>query len=221
MPRIARLRTLLTIVATLLLTLSVGIPAVASPIHQTTDVLTFAETEDVGDAVLRRNANSIRTRVQVEDAAPGAWTVWHVIWNTPEGCATPYECVEADLFNPDAGLAIGYAGGRVVGENGILNVAVHLREGEQLEGFPYPETIATGLQLTEDTMIDSQHAEVHLVMRHHGPLVRGLVPDMIRTFNGGCVYEFPIEDSAPTYGAPGPNTCADVTFAVFESVDAA
>ena len=90
-----------------------------------------------------------------------------------------------------------------------LNVAASLREGATLQRFAYPEFQAAGVELNETTMIDSRHAELHLVFRYHGELLPGLVGQATHTFNGACVYDGPIADADPIYGTPGPNTCWD------------
>jgi hypothetical protein len=196
-------------------------PALASPVTlQISDVLTFGDFQDVGDSWLQRNDNVVVSMVNVNGADPGVYTMWWIVWNTPEGCYNPYACDEPDLFNPYAGLAIGYAGGAVVGPNGELKVTAKLTEGDTLTGFAYPEFQAIGVQLTETTMINVRHAEVHLVLRNHGEKEPGLVGEAMHTFNGGCVYDPPINGSEPAYGTPGPNTCFDPYFTVFPSEDA-
>lgn len=208
---------LLATMATLLLAVT---PVSASHVErQTADVLEFADVSDHGNARLWRTDNGVTTVANAGDIPAGVYTMWWVVWNTPEGCATPWACVEADLFNPNAGLAIGYAGGTVVSANENLTVAASLREGRTLQGFPYPEFQSIGVQVTETTLVDSNHAEIHLVFRTHGDPIPGLIPDQIRTFNGGCVYEAPISGSEPSYGAPGAHACTDTFFTVFPSIN--
>ena len=55
-------------------------------------------------------------------------------------------------------------------------------------------------------LLDAQAAEVHLLIRSHGPKIPGLVDQMISTFNGGCVQA----NNAPGTGTPGSNTCVDM-----------
>jgi len=196
-----------------------GVATAEPATRQATDVLTFADLSDVGEARLLRTDNGITAKAGVRDADPGVYTMWWVVWNTPEGCGTPFACGEPDLFNPDAGVAVGYAGGAVVDSSGKLRVNAHLSEGEELTGFPYPEFQAIGVQVNETTMLDSRHSEVHLVLRSHGEKIPGLVGEMLHTFNAGCVYEPPITGSDPAYGTPGPNTCEDLYFAVLPSED--
>lgn len=47
-------------------------------------------------------------------------------------------------------------------------------------------------------------AEIHVVIRTHGPAIPGMVREQISTFNGGC------EDGQPNEGL-----CDDVQFGVF------
>lgn len=205
---------LLTLVLSILLAAAV---AAAPAATQTADAFDFATMSDVGDSSLLRNDNGILAETTIHGAAPGVYTMWWVVWNTPEGCNIPFACVEEDLFNPNAGLAIGYAGGTIVDDNGQLHIAAHLREGATLTGFAYPEFQAIGVQLNETTMIDARHAEVHLVVRYHEEKIPGMVSTALLTFNGACVYDPPINGSEPAYGTPGPNTCADLYFSVFLS----
>lgn len=184
--------------------------------HQETDVLADDLETTVGEASLVRNDNGIRTRARVSDVEPGVYTLWWVIWNAPENCETPYSCTgKADLFKPEVEVAIGFGDGQVVESDGELDLAASLDEGEELTGFPDEFGVPT-----VEAMTDARHAEVHLVARSHGPKIPEKVNDMLHTFNGGCVYEEPIEGTEPKYGEAGPNTCEDLYFAVFDSEDA-
>lgn len=65
--------------------------------------------------------------------------------------------------------------GAVVGPHGRLQLTAHLPEDRTLQGFPYPEFGTLGVALTETSLLDARHAEVHLVIRSHGPKMPGLV----------------------------------------------
>lgn len=203
------------LVAALTLPLTPLSAAASSATHQDSDVLSFDGFHDVGDARLVRNDHGITTRMELSGLEPGVYTLWWVVWNAPEHCDTEHACVESDLFNSDTEVAIGGGGGRVVGSNGRLHLAASLSEGEELTGFP----TEFGIPLADD-LADARHAEVHLVLRHHGEKIPELTNDMLHTFNGGCVYEGPIAGSEPAYGTAGPNTCRDLYFAVFHSENA-
>lgn len=196
-----------------------AIPASAATGRQDSDVFAFANFGDVGSATLERGHDQISARVRAV-APAGVYTMWWVVWNTPEGCATPYACGEVDLFDPegDTGLAIGFGGGTVVGESGILTHAAHLAEGTELSGFPYSEFGSVGLSLPETTLLDSDRAEVHLVFRSHQSAIPEMLRSQLTTFNGGCSYDPPLNASGPNYGVPGPNTCTDTYFAVITAL---
>jgi hypothetical protein len=177
--------------------------------EQAVDVYAFADVpdvQDVGDARLQRGPHGVTATASVDGAVPGVYTMWWVVWNNPQACGDD-GCDAADFGTPGLNLDIGYAGGDVVQGDGRLRVTRHLREGRPLTGLPVEFGITSG-----DGLLDADSSEVHLVLRSHGPVLRGLTGDMRRTFNGGCVYPnaLPAE-----YGTPGPNTCEDVYFAVF------
>ncbi len=205
---------LLVVVAVLLAVAAIPVSADAG--RQANDLLAFADLTDVGTAELERTGDDVRARVHAS-APAGVYTMWWVVWNTPEGCATPYACGEVDLFDPegDTGLAIGFGGGTVVGGNGVLTHSASLAEGTTLRGFPYTEFGAVGVSLTETSLLDSDRAEIHLVFRSHQSVIPEMLRSQLTTFNGGCSYDPPLDVSNPDYGVPGPNTCADTYFAIF------
>lgn len=215
------MRRFLGIIAVIAIVLAAAPASAIEPFgleRQETDVLTFADLEDVGDALLRRTESGVGASVVVEGLEPGdVLTSWWVVWNTPEGCDVAYACVEADLFNPEAGLAIGYGGGSRVDTDGRFVLSSVLYEGDALHGFPYPEFMALGVELTESTLVDTDTAEIHLVLRNHGAPPPGAQRSALTTFNGGCVYEAPITGIEPAYGIAGTSTCVDELFVIFPS----
>jgi len=58
-------------------------------------------------------------------------------------------------------------------------------------------------------------AEIHLVVRSHGPvgplLDEGLLEEALATFGGGCIVR---DEEGEIIPGTGPNECADVQFAV-------
>lgn len=167
-------------------------------------VLEFpAEGEEPGDPVgtshLVRTDRAVSVALISEALTPDdAYTLWWVIFNQPDGCAG--DCDEDDVLdadgnldpNPAADVSVLFADGRLaVGSTGAF--AAQLAEGEQ------PGEVLTGSGLT-----NARGAEVHLVVRSHGPAVDDLLDEQLSTFAGGCEI------------AGGPNTCADVQFAVHQ-----
>jgi hypothetical protein len=206
---------LITVLATAsLLLVAMAAPAAAAT-SQTSEVYTFADLPalvDVGDAALVRNDNGVTVRATVEGVAPGAYTLWWVVWNNPEACGAD-GCTDADFGAPGLDVDIGYATGQVVGTGGQLTLAAHLAEGGSLSGFPTEFGVASGSGL-----LDAFDAEVHIVIRYHGPKVTGLVGEKTHTFAAGCDYSaFGGSIVSPAYGTEGPTPyiCEEPFFAIF------
>ena len=132
-----------------------------------------------------------------------AWTMWAVVFNNPSECITDdgdggSTCGETDVFGPDfpdefapneaAGVAVIYMTGQRVQKKSHASFAATLAVGASmgaLGGFP------------ENTLIDADAAEVHLILRLHGRVLRDLLTEQVSSLNGGCP----------------PNTCEDIQFA--------
>jgi hypothetical protein len=100
-----------------------------------------------------------------------------------------------------------YAAETVVGESGRASFGGSRRAGDTsgsllalLTGMPTP-----GLE-------DARTAEIHFIVRVHGPVVPELMPGMIHTFGGGCV-GMPANG---ILGPPGDFECHDPQFAVHQ-----
>lgn len=135
----------------------------------------------VGTTTLTRNKNGINMTIKAEDLVPGhAYTVWWVVWNYPEFCDGP--CDDPDIFNADVQPEILFATGHVAGGSGKGNFGAGLDENDATgtinqEFFGLPSY--GGLH-------DAMHAEIHLVLRDHGPSIPGQVHEQISTYAGGC-----------------------------------
>jgi hypothetical protein len=124
---------------------------------------------------------------------PGAYTIWFVDFNNPEFCVDG--CGMDDLERPSVNASVFFATGAVVGDDGIGNFSAQIPENY----FPDdPDQIFIG----DEGLIDSLSAEIHLLVRTHGPVIPELEEEQITTFNAGCP----------------PNTCEDIQFAVFPSM---
>jgi hypothetical protein len=185
----------------------------AEPITANTTVHRFADGSIVENASsqLVRFDNGVTMTLSTNDLVPGdVYTVWWVIFNEPQNCSDG-ACNIDDLFvldadgqivkdelgnrvmNPDAltnaNVSIQHASGSL-SDNGTLNVSASLGLGE-VPGIIF----GPGL-------LDAHKAEVHLVIRTHGPKVDDVFDAQISTFGGGCD---PI-DTPP---------CDDVQFAFY------
>ena len=169
------MRRMLFIGTVIALVLLVAAPVGATKAtHQSADTYTFG-LEDVGESSAVRTDTGISVSVSADGLDPGVYTMWWVVWNNPEECLDAWACLEHDFGDPDIQVAVGYAGGVVVGSNGKAHVSAHLSEGETLAGFPDEYGITPASSLA-----DSRHAEVHVVLRDHGDPIAGLVGNMLQ-----------------------------------------
>jgi hypothetical protein len=165
-----------------------------------------------GTATLHRNKNGITANFKANNLKPGAYTIWWVIWNSPQNCITPGGCIEDDFGTPVAvEVEVMYAGGHVVGKNGKGNFSAHLNAGDDTpesmnESFGFPSVGGLAVGNTFD-------AEVHVVLRTHGPAVPGLINEQISSYAGGCDTPFAIPPFTAYPDEIG--QCADIAAAVF------
>lgn len=148
-----------------------------------------------GDTALVRNDNGAAASVHASGLVPGTVaTVWWVVFNNPAACtwgAQPFgpngfggdgvfRCALGDvLFNALALPSVQFAAGHVIGGSGEADYGGYLGEGDT-DGCASPALPCNGL-------LDSRTADVHLVIRTHGPAIPGLVDEQLGTFNGGCL----------------------------------
>ena len=190
-------------------------PALAGNDKSTSGVFWFAEPEKlVGNSHLWRGDEGVRMLFKTSELGPReAVTIWWVVFNEPENCSAP--CNEDDIFidgDPTKGLNVagieaadivaGYATGKVGSSGGNVNLNATLGEGEI-----GPEVIFGDGALLKD----ARRAEIHLVVRSHGPAKPGLEEIQIGSFAGGCeVFRNP--PAIPT----SEGECADIQFAVHQ-----
>lgn len=125
-------------------------------------------------------------------------TAWWVFFNDPKECATD-PCRVADLLtNPASQPSLLYAAGRIVGPDGALDLGSFRAAGDTTGGESFPPFPATNPGL-----LDPKHAQVHIVIRTHGPALLAdpaTLATQLSTFNGACP----------------PNTCANVQVSIHE-----
>lgn len=163
-----------------------------------------------GSAKLVRTDSKVSMTATIEGLDPGyAYTMWWVIWNVPGNCATPNACSDDDFGIADAvQVEVIYAAGHVAGGSGKATFGGSLKENDNSKSinadFGLPDY--GGLQ-------DARAAEVHLVLRSHGPAVPGIIDEQIHTYGGGCddYYGFPPFTEIPDEVGE----CGDYMFAIF------
>jgi hypothetical protein len=185
---------------------------VSPPPPDVAPVLTFDEQASVGSSALTRTSSGISFNLETTQLEPQtAVSVWVVVFNEPQYCETR-PCNEPDLFVPAVMADVLGSPGTLVGDGGSATFS-----GSRLAGDGSVSLLGA-LGLPSPGIIDPATAEIHFVLRSHGPVIPGREDEMISTFNGGCQHpgsDFP--DPLPAQlGAPGPNTCVDVQFSVHE-----
>lgn len=161
---------------------------VAPLINQVDDPQLPKGTE-VGSTQLVRTRQGIYYSLRASQLTPGhVVTVWAVVFNQPQNCADfPAACQGSDLSNADVlGDAV-YTSGGLVRPNGTIHLRAFLREGDASGSMAHEVSTAfppTGL-------LDLDAAEVHLVIRDHGPAIPGKVYEQRSSFTGGCELSFP------------------------------
>ncbi len=153
------------------------------------------------EASLMRSHSGVAMKLSTSELPPSeAITVWWVVFNEPQNCSDQ-ECGENDVFNLGADekpilnadgsapmnmaaidaakISILRADGHVIDQSGDARYAAGLVKGDTSEAI-----IGPGLT-------DPIFAEIHLVVRSHGPAVVGKLDDMLYNINGGCADKFP------------------------------
>ena len=162
-------------------------------------------------AKLVRRDNGLAFQVHTRGLIPGnAYTLWLVVINNPDACATqvPF-CSPVDVLQtPPTDSQVLWAAGTVAGGSGQATFAGSAKVGP-LDGW-----------LADRALTNPAGAEVRLIVNDHGPKIPALMPDMIKTYRGGCADTSPFPpvfpDTALADGIPGPNECRLFQAAVFE-----
>ena len=163
---------------------------------------------EAGTATLKKNDKGFTVKFEVSDLIHGhTYTLWCVAWNKPGECSTPNQCSDGDFANADlVEVEVMYIAGHLVGKSGKGNFSGHLNEGDDsgstnaffgLPGFG-------GLQ-------DVDLAELHFVLRSHGPAIPGLVNEQINSYEGGCTTFFAPFTHIPMHEGE----CGDFLFSIF------
>jgi hypothetical protein len=197
--------------------------AAGPPEQRTTDVFTFAEGDAVDGATARliHGSDSLYTRTDTRDLDHGhVLTLWWIVFNHPEHCEHgqgELACGELDLFDgPDGPTGVEpacvYADGSLVGGNGHARFTDRLTVGEARDScIDFFVDAVPQLEGQDHGLTNPEGAEVHLVVRSHGPRIPGQVGEQRSTFAGGCE-EF-LGAGAEHELEPG--QCSDLQFAGF------
>jgi hypothetical protein len=163
------------------------------------------------NSTLQRNANGVSMTLHTSDLPVGhAVTNWWVFFNNPEYCnddgcnandLPPFEDPD-DPADRRIKASVCFATGNVIGNSGKGNFGASIQVNDD-ENTPEGCLFGPGLQ-------NAQGAEVHLVVRSHGPKDPNYMPAQINSLDGGC----PGPNDVDPGTEPGPGECSDLQFAV-------
>jgi len=164
-----------------------------------------------GTATLHRDENRITVNYNTSGLTPGyAYTLWWVIWNNPQNCEIPGACDDPDFGTPElVGVDVLYATGLVVNDSGLGDFSASLSvddfsESVNVDVFELPFVGGLHSGNTFD-------AEIHIVLRSHGPVIPELVDEQIGGYLGGCTTFLGVFNEIPDEVGE----CGDIEFAVF------
>ncbi|MBI4201762.1 MAG: hypothetical protein HY532_01425 [Chloroflexi bacterium] len=168
-----------------------------------------------GVSLLSRDGENgqVSSMINATHLMPGAaYTYWWVVFNNPQNCSAP-GCGEDDLFNEDGtlnvaqinavGISVLGGNGEIANRGGRATFTGTLMEGDagELDVVIGPGGIFDFPWLLEDALT----AEIHIVVRNHGPALSGAALEgQLTTFAGNCIGLDP----------DGTFMCADEQFAV-------
>jgi hypothetical protein len=170
----------------------VGAAALAADDVSHTKMVRFFDAQDVAadgstvrgsSAKLKRDESSVSIRVNTTGLPPGAYTNWWVIFNNPSACTAP--CDVDDLFNLTQRALVQsstvFGAGGIVTDNGVGHFDAHLEEGVLPPG---PGQVAFGPGL-----LDAEGAEIHYLLRYHGPPSSDpvILQKQTSQITGGCI----------------------------------
>jgi hypothetical protein len=142
----------------------------------------------VGASVLTRYNTFIEGTVSTTGlSANGAYSIWIAVFNRPEFCVGVEGCDGNDFppgatptssGDPRVEASLLWGGGFVANGTGAAEVRTILERGKT------PGEVRFGPGLRRP-----RKADIHIVLRSHGPAAAGEVAEQIGSFNGGCTPE--------------------------------
>lgn len=135
-----------------------------------------------GVTTLVRDFRNKVVRIEVTSAAlepDTAYSIWLAVFNSPDQCATPFQCALSDIPNPAVRTSVFWGGGLISDMNGYGDTSMTLQPGKTRREL-FANMSDLGLQ-------DIQNAEIHVVLRSHGPTgVAGPAALQIGTAHMAC-----------------------------------
>jgi hypothetical protein len=136
-------------------------------------------------STLIRNDRGVTMTFHTSGLVDGnGYTVWWIVFNNPAACTAgtaPSKCGLGDLPKPAVRASLVFATGHVVGNGDSANFGAWLGVGDLDAVLPNPPSPAGPYGLE-----NARTADIHIVVRSHGPADPQLLPDQINSFLGGC-----------------------------------
>ena len=136
-----------------------------------------------GTSDLVRTVDGISINIDTTDLPVGAYTVWWVIFDDLSLCSDG-ECGENDVLPPhgnaEAGVTVGWLPGGIVGPDRMGHFSGSLAVG--LENAP-------GQVMFGDGLTNPIGAEVHVILRYHGPVIwsdANQLLEQLNSYQGNC-----------------------------------
>jgi hypothetical protein len=164
-----------------------------TPNVSTTDVVQAVTGNSVGVSRLFRDKRGVRVEIVTSGLDIDAvYTVWWVIFNDPNACATT-PCGPADAMNPATIPGVMWADGFHASSAGIGSMTASLLEND-VSGEQAP--------FAANTLQNAAKAEIHMVLKSHG-LPAANIADIFRQVT-------------TSEGGPACMACADTHFAIHQ-----
>ena len=151
-------------------------------------------------SIMKRGANRVSYQLVTTGLPPGAYTNWWAIFNNPESCQGDEGCDLPDLLEPDVNASVFWADGKVVRKNGVGYFRSSIREGQVPKG-------EGKLVLGPGGLVDSKKAEIHIVVKYHGPASKD--PEVLREQTGSLLGSCFEGANAIDFGDPFGVQCFD------------
>ena len=192
-------RGVLPCLARMLIIMAVLIPILGQHAHATSvtatpvnDLVAGGPAGDGSFSTIIREPDGVTVTVHT-NTEPGAYTMWVLIWNDPSRCTNggSPNCLPPPAGGNDIPDTVVFGTGQVVPSSGKGDFTAHIGLGET-------SGIIGGIERAGLT--NPLGADIHAVLRIHGPVIPGALEGQITTVGGGCDVQ----------------ECADVQAAVHE-----
>ena len=148
----------------------------------TADVYSPMTSEVSGSSTLYRTDDTVTATLETTGLVAGhAYTLWVLVFNEPENCGGS-PCALSDLKSVPAKAEMLSGSGLVADANGKGIFSCNIMENDGTSSI----NDRLGMPIDVGGIWDAQTAEIHLIIRSHGPAISGQVIDQISSYGGGC-----------------------------------